>query len=76
MLWFVYNYSQEFPIQFTINNLYIKITLYINTVKPILRGSIHMKFSMIGPEKGDCLIQMTTCAGLTVCTFLQTLIAW
>jgi len=34
-----------------------------------------MKFSMIGAEKGDRLIQVTACAGLTVCTFLQTLIA-
>jgi hypothetical protein len=52
--------------------------LYINTVKPILRDSIHMKFSMIGAEKGDRLIQVTACAGLTVqvCTFLQTWIAW
>ena len=30
------------------------------------RGSIHMKCSMIGKEKGDCLINVTPSAGLTV----------
>jgi hypothetical protein len=25
-----------------------------------------MNFSMTGQEKGDCLIEVTTCAGLTV----------
>jgi hypothetical protein len=39
------------------------------------KGSIHMKFSMTGQDKsglfntGDCLIQVTTWAGLTVCCF-------
>jgi hypothetical protein len=27
---------------------------------PLKRGSIHMKFSMAGQEKGDLLIQVTT----------------
>ena len=33
-----------------------------------MRGSIPMKFSMTGQERGDVIIQMTTCVGLTVCT--------
>ena len=37
--------------------------LYINTVKPILRDSIHMKFSMIVQEKGDLFIQVTAWGG-------------
>jgi len=32
----------------------------------IKRGSIHMKFSMTGQEKGDLLIQVTAWIGLTV----------
>jgi hypothetical protein len=31
-----------------------------------LRGSIHMKFSMTGKEKGDLLIQVTASANFTV----------
>ena len=30
------------------------------------QGSIHMTFSMTGQERGDCLIEVTTWAGLTV----------
>ena len=30
-------------------------------------GSIHMKFSMTGQEKGDLLIQATAWVGLTHC---------
>jgi hypothetical protein len=39
---------------------------------PLKRGSMHMKFSMTGQEKGwpfnidDCLIEVTAWAGLTV----------
>jgi len=33
---------------------------------PLKRGSIHIKFSMTGQEKDDCLIEVTTWAGLTV----------
>jgi hypothetical protein len=36
----------------------------------LLRGSIHVKFSMTGQEKGNLLIQVTAWAGLTV--FRQT----
>ena len=40
------------------------------TIKPVLRGhlweKIHMKYSMMGQEKNDLLIQVTTSAGLTV----------
>ena len=49
----------------------------ITTVKPLLkghfrtgdilkRGSIHIKFSITGQEKGDLLIPVTAWAGLTV----------
>jgi hypothetical protein len=31
----------------------------------LLRGSIHMKFSMTGQEKGDLLIQVTSWVGFT-----------
>jgi hypothetical protein len=31
-----------------------------------------MKLSMVGQEKGDLLIQVAACAGLTVCTMLNT----
>ena len=33
---------------------------------PLKRGSIHLKCSMKGQEKGDLSIQVTACAGLTV----------
>ena len=35
-------------------------------IRPLKRGSIHMKFYMTGQEKGDLLIQVTAWAGLTV----------
>jgi hypothetical protein len=38
---------------------------------PLKRGSIHMKFSMTGQEKGDLLIQVTAWAGLTVFQLLS-----
>jgi len=31
----------------------------------LTRGSFHMKLSMTGQDKGDCLIEVTTWAGLT-----------
>ena len=34
----------------------------------LIRGSIHMKFSMTGHDKGDLLIQVIAWAGLTVFT--------
>jgi hypothetical protein len=33
---------------------------------PFKRGSIQIKLSMTGQEKGDCLIEVTTLAGLTI----------
>ena len=33
---------------------------------PLKRCSIHMKFSMTGQEKCDCLIEVTAWVGLTV----------
>jgi hypothetical protein len=33
---------------------------------PLKSGWIHMKFSMIIQEKGDCLIEVTAWAGLAV----------
>ena len=38
---------------------------------PLKRGSIHMKSSAIGQEKGDLLTEVTTCAGLTVFNFFS-----
>jgi len=37
---------------------------------PLKRGQIHMNFSMTGQVKDDCLIEMTTWAGLTIYIFL------
>ena len=34
------------------------------------RGSIHVKFSMAGQEKGDLLIQVTAWPGLTTCIMM------
>ena len=34
---------------------------------PLKRGSIHMKCSLTGLEKGDLLIQVTAWAGSTIC---------
>ena len=41
-----------------------------------MRGSIHMKFSMTGQERGDVIIQMTTCAGLTITFQIDKKITW
>ena len=36
----------------------------------LIRGSIHIKFSMTGQENGDLLIQVTACAGLILSEYL------
>ena len=35
-------------------------------IRPLKRGSIHIKFSMAGQENDDLLIQVTAFAGLTI----------
>ena len=44
---------------------------YFKTGDLLKRGSIHMKFSMTGQEKGDLLIQVTTCTSLTLKALLK-----
>jgi len=51
-----------------------KVTLYDRW--PLIRGSIHMKFSITGQEMwpfntGDCLIEVTTLACLTVNYYIK-----
>jgi hypothetical protein len=47
-------------------HLWVKEKWSFKTGDLLKKGSIHMKISMTGQEKDDCLIEVTTWTGLTV----------
>jgi hypothetical protein len=46
-------------------HLWDKVKVVLLDRWPLKKGSIHMKFSKTGLEKGDCLIEVTAWEGLT-----------